>query len=50
MKKVRTKNILIDAKKYKDLTIYFRRYDHGNPVKKLGHELIENMMCVQIFQ
>lgn len=36
VKKVRTKNILIDAKNYKDLTIYFRRYDHGNPVKEVG--------------
>ena len=28
-----TKNILIDEKKYKDLTIYFDRYDYGKSIK-----------------
>lgn len=52
VKNVRTKNILIDAKSYKDLTIYFRRYDHRNPVKKLGlyyHKLIGNMIVFKFF-
>ena len=29
-KKLETKNILIDEKNYKDLTIYFTKYVHSN--------------------
>ena len=42
-KKLETKNILIDEKIFKDLVIYFTRYDHSKSVKLLSlhyHELI----------
>ena len=34
-KKLETKNILIDEKNYKDLTIYFTKYVHSNSIKML---------------
>ena len=42
-KKFETKNILLDKKNYKDLTIYFTRYDHKRLIKTLRlhyHELM----------
>ena len=44
MKKLKTKNILIDAKIYKDLVIYFTRYAHSKSIEMLSlyhHELID---------
>ena len=35
-KNLETKNILIDEKNYKDLTIYFARYDYGKTAKMLN--------------
>ena len=32
-KKFETKNVLIDEKIYKDLVIYFTRYDHNKSIK-----------------
>ena len=43
MKKLETKNILIDEKNYKDLTIYFARYDYKKSTRMLSlfcHELM----------
>ena len=42
-KKLETKNILIDKKHYKDLTIYFTRYVHSKSMKMLSlhYELME---------
>ena len=34
-KKLETKNILINGKNYKDLTIYFTRYVHSKSIKIL---------------
>ena len=34
-KKIETKNILINGKNYKDLTIYFTRYVHSKSIKIL---------------
>ena len=45
-KKLETKNILIDDKNYKDVTIYFTRYDHGKSIFILNlyyHELMEKI-------
>ena len=42
-KKLETKNILINEKNYKDLSIYFTRYVHMNAIKMLSlhyHELM----------
>ena len=41
--KLETKNVLIDEKNYKDLAIYFNRYDRSKLIKILSlyfHELI----------
>ena len=35
-KNLETKHILIDEKNYKDLTIYFARYDYGKTAKMLN--------------
>ena len=46
IKKIETKNILIDEKNYKDLVIYFTRYVHREPIKMLSqhnHELLEKI-------
>ena len=45
-KKLKTKNILIDKKNNKDLTIYFSVYVHSKSIKMLSlhyHELIGKM-------
>lgn len=43
-RKLETKNILIDEKNYKDITIYFARYDHKKSTKTLSRMgKIENM-------
>ena len=45
-KKLETKNILMNEKNYKDLTIYFTRYVHRKLIKMLSlycHELMENI-------
>ena len=42
-KKLKTKNILINKKNYKDLDIYFARYYHGKSIKMLNlfyHDLV----------
>ena len=40
-KKLEFKNILIDEKKYMDLTIYFARYDHENSIRMLNLYYLE---------
>ena len=44
--KLETINILINEKNYKDLFIYFTRYDHQKSIKILSlyyHELVEKI-------
>ena len=43
MKRKNIENILIDEKSYKDLVIYFTRYDYGKSIRILSlyyHELM----------
>ena len=41
-KKLETKNILINKKNYKDLVIYFTRYDDGKSIRILNLYFNEN--------
>ena len=47
VKKIETKNNLIDEKNYKDITIYFTRYVHSKSIKMVSLQYHELMGKIQ---